>query len=131
MRFAVVHRIVIDPARCAEGRSAIRTPDKHHIAAGRSARRDDAGQQIYIVVGRTTRAVCRDKKLTYQTFGIDRLAAGKISAHVDRRALIKGRNYGAYSCVTRTERPDLTGSEIDSSNEQIAAAIDIQGSPGR
>src|SRR2546423_15216095 len=107
MRFAVAHRIVIDPARCAEGRSAIRTPDKHHIAAGRSARRDDAGQQIYIVVGRTTRAVCREKKLTYQTFGIDRLAAGKISAHVARRALIKGRNYGTYSACAGTDRQGL------------------------
>ena len=57
-----VDAIVIDPLRRAEGKSAVRATDKHHIGS-RSPGRQSTEQHVNIVVGRTAGAVDREEDL--------------------------------------------------------------------
>jgi hypothetical protein len=54
--------VIIDLARRAEGKSAVRATDKHHIG-GRSPGRQSTEQHVNIVVSRTAGAVDREEEL--------------------------------------------------------------------
>src|SRR5205085_518043 len=130
MPFAVVDRIIVDPVRSAEGRSAIRAANEHDIAAGGRTAGDYAGQHIYIVIRRTPGAIRCDKNLTYQSFGIDKLAALNNATQAHRRNSVEGRSYRGVAGITGAKRPDLAIA-VDSADKQVAVRIHIRCAPDR
>src|SRR5438270_1392999 len=130
MPFAVVDRIVVDPLRSAEGRSAIRAANEHDIAPGGSTAGDYAGQHIDIVVRLTPGAIRCHENLTYQSFGIDKLAALNNATQVHRRDPVEGRSYGGVTGITGAKRPDLAIA-VDSADKQVAIRIHIRCAPDR
>ena len=85
----VINRIVIDPARRAEGLAAVCAAHKHHVTAGGSAGGLDAREHVNIVVRARAGTIHRQKNLPDQSFWIDRLARGDIAAEIDRGALVE------------------------------------------
>src|SRR5438270_4660976 len=130
MPFAVVDQIVVDPVRSVEGRSVIRAANEHDIAPGGGTAGDYAGQHVDIVVRRTPGAIRRYKNLTYQPFGIDKLAALNNATQVHRRNPVEGRSYGGVARITGAKRPDLAIA-VDSADKQVAVRIHIRCAPDR